>query len=208
MSNWKTVVVDILTKPWFPAAAIGAGAIAGLAAEGVVYLTRKGGEPLDEDAGLFYDFPESEEIVEERKYVRIPENINEEKSISTAFKKPDIVDYTKYSKAANSDEQPTASEPAYVASVISEEEFIKASGNLDGYVTVTGTWFSKDRILAGWDENLEKKDAEDTIGRDAVKLLDDGASAVYVKNEKSKVLFEIVSSGYAYEEALPESSEE
>lgn len=134
-----------------------------------------------------WDIPEGVNVVDEDDLVLRP------------------VDYTAYSKHGQKEE---AEEPVDDGiEVISEEEFVRGTGNLlDGYVSVTGTYFANEKLLAGWDDALDERDVASTVGAEAIsKLEEDGVDAVYVKNERLKVLYEIVKSNEEYEVAAREA---
>lgn len=123
-----------------------------------------------------------------------------------------MVDYTKYSsdknqndaKVPKEEEEPAPGKDAF--EMIDSDEFVKAMGNQDGYACCTGTYFADDRILAGWNEKLEEKDASKTIGEDAVKALQEGMTSVYVRNTLLKVLFEVIRSDSSFAEAVEDSN--
>lgn len=161
----------------------------------------------------------------------IPEGVNEitrqEKVVEDRlFSKPDIsklVDYTKYSdkaKAYSADKDgdvvpvefpddtdaPEADDPRM--EIIDEQEFMKATGNMDGYVSVTCGYFTQDGILAGWDEDMDEKDIGETVGWRAVRMFDSpDVKAVYVRNTHLKVLYEVVRYDDAYEEVLADAEQ-
>ena len=138
--------------------------------------------------------------------------------VTQAFEKPDIsqmVDYTKFSKKTvygvvekpEEKGEPVVEQegkPSYIE-IISKEEFLHATGNEDGYISVVGTWFPEDRVLAGWNEELQLKSVDDTVGWDVISAFDDEETgAVYVRNTKLKVLYEIVRGSGTYEDAAAE----
>ena len=135
--------------------------------------------------------------------------------IAQAFEKPDIsqmVDYTKFSKKTvyGVVEKPEEKgepgvepegKPSYIE-IISEEEFLHATGNEDGYISVVGTWFPEGKVLAGWNEELQLKNVDDTVGWDVISAFDDEETrAVYVRNTNLKVLYEIVRGSGTYEDS-------
>lgn len=192
---------------------LGASAAFGIAVDRILAWRKasKAWEAVEE-----YSYSEEdEEPWEEREYFEIPEGVNEvepEKSADRAsgplYRKPDLsemVDYTKFAAVqddeAGKDEEP---EGAFVH-LISEEEFVRGTGNSDGYVSVTGTWFAQDHILAGWDNDLVEKDPATTVGEKAVEQFEDpDVGAVYVRNDLLKVLFEIVRSDEDFDLARQE----
>lgn len=150
---------------------------------------------------------------EDDEFPDIPEGVNVVDEPPTPvgnaamYEKPDLsqlVDYTKYSKE-DVTEQKAAAEDLPGVEIISEEEFVKRTGNLDGYVTATGTWFPQEFILAGWNEDLVEKDPASTVGEKAIEMFEDPTvDAVYVRNDVLKVLFEIVRSDSSFDLAEQE----
>lgn len=164
---------------------------------------------------------------DEGRFPEIPEGVNEiqeDRVIEDRiFAKPDItklIDYTKYSDKAgiykggdedgdvppkefpDDSEAPEALDDPRME-IIDEAEFMKATGNMDGYVSVTCGYFTHDKILAGWDEAMEEKDIGETVGWRAVKMFDSpDVKAVYVRNTHLKVLYEIIRYDDTYEEVL------
>ena len=131
---------------------------------------------------------------------------NDDKVVGTDFHKPDlkeIIDYTKFSRKGekvvaengqpvDSDEPQEVDAPS-VFEIITEAEFLKGTGNQDGYTSVVGTWYPEAKILTGWNEEEDEKDPRATIGEEALAKFDDpSVKAVYVRNTHLKVLFEIV----------------
>lgn len=118
------------------------------------------------------------------------------------FEKPnleDLVDYTKYSKEYRNGHAVDAKwdevqEDSDIFEIIDKDEFVKGMGNEDGYVTVTGTYFVPDDVLAGWNSELEPKNVSETVGERAISTMrdDPAVGAVYVRNHRLKVLYEIV----------------
>lgn len=188
-------------------AVIGASAVLGAIA-GIAYEKLKKdegdeyGKILDEEGYEFPDIPEGvnlEDDIEERKL-----------SQSKLFVKPDLskyVDYTKYQKHADEEEaDDEEQEHEDFIFQITEEEFVRQSGNGDGYVTATATWFTQDHILAGWNDDLLEREPSETVGQESVDMFDDPAvKAVYVRNENLKVLFEVVRCDDPMEEVIQES---
>lgn len=160
-------------------------------------------------------------IEEVGKLPEIPAGVNEidtrkgEQEVDKIlFQKPELkeyVDYTKFSdrykdKKSNDVPKEVIDESIDFISIIGEDEFVKMSGNQDDYAVVTGSYFTQDKILAGWDSNLHEKEVEDTIGWKAVKQFDDpSVKAVYVRNDLLKVLYEVVRCNDPFEEAVAES---
>lgn len=147
-------------------------------------------------------------IDDEDDFPDIPEGVNlvpsEAVPTNNMYNKPDLsqlVDYTKYSNDDADGNHVPVSDTNELPGVeiISEEEFVKRTGNLDGYVTATGTWFSQEGILAGWNEDLVEKDPASTVGEKVVEMFEDPTvDAVYVRNDVLKVLFEIVRSDSSF----------
>lgn len=183
------------------AASVGVGILAGTLVE--VISSRMEAEDDCEDEYL-PDIPEG--INEE--YVEIPvDDLDYEPKGRPSTDKPSLKELIDYGKYYTVDEQPVevGAEEIPAVRVISSEEFVKATGNLDGYVTVTGTWFADDGVLAGWDDELESKKVSETIGKAAVMEFDDPeVDAVYVRNDLLKVLYEIVRGEGSYEAAVEE----
>lgn len=160
----------------------------------------------------------------------IPEGVNEVGDIADKvvndelFKKPDIsrmVDYTKYSDPGKNLNDVKIEKDRVVVpddtdspedldddrfEIIDEKEFVKAVGNGDGWAEATGTYFTQDRILAGWNDDLEEKDVSNTVGWRAIHMFDDqDVKAVYVRNVQLKVLYEIVRSDNPMEQAIQDA---
>jgi hypothetical protein len=152
----------------------------------------------------------------EREYRTLEETM--ERKVGADFSKPDIselVDYTKFSSPVEkvltengkpvSETEPQNVNAPSVFEIISVEEFLKGTGNDDGYTSVVGTWFQNDGVLAGWNEQMEEKDPRSTIGEEALAILEDpDIKAVYVKNTHLKVLFEILKSDDSIEDVIRE----
>ena len=137
------------------------------------------------------------------------ERRNDKRKVSPSFEKPDIskmVDYTKFfprdvtevisvngQPVGKAEEGEHEEEDHTMLDIISEDEFVKLSGNLDGYVTATGTFFPDNGVLAGWNDSLEPKDIATTIGDKAAAMFEDeSVGAVYVRNKQLKVLYEVI----------------
>lgn len=157
-----------------------------------------------------------EEIKDELGFVEVPveETLRPRGNmkVSPSFEKPDIsnmVDYTKFFphdvtevvsvngvpvvEVNGHDRVPVEKEDISMLDIISEEEFVKLSGNLDGYVTATGTFFPDNGVLAGWNDSLDPKDIATTIGDKAAAMFEDeSVGAVYVRNKQLKVLYEVI----------------
>lgn len=153
------------------------------------------------------------------EYDTLKNNIG--KTVGLGFSKPDIselIDYTKFSHKdeevvsengkAVTDEDPQEVNAPTVFEIISVDEFLKGTGNGDGYTSVVGTWFPQDGVLAGWNEQMEEKDPRSTIGEEAIAMFDDPeVDLVYVRNTHLKVLFEIMKSNYSFDEVVDELKE-
>jgi hypothetical protein len=183
-------------KPVAAAVALLSGAAVGVAVDRI--FTAKSGPEAFEEA-----------VEEPPSHVAVPEAETERVEIGVTFEKPDIselVDYTKfYRKSAKTEKEPGTEkeEPVNpsVFELITEDEFVSLTGNLDGYVTATGTYFPEERILAGWNDSMEPKDVATTIGNDAaIQFEDASVGAVYVRNTSLKVLYEVVRGYGLYED--------
>lgn len=198
-------LTDILGKPMGPrhlAISMGLGVVAGV---GIGFLVDR----LSSKA----DIPEDEVVPGWREDDFFPEDVHtvsdlgeySDFSLPDTFLKPDIsdlVDYAKYFDGEAGKDADDHGDSDFIR-IITEEEFLKGTGNEDGYISVVGTWFPEDGVLAGWNEDLAKKDVSKTIGIEAVELLrEEDAKAVYVSNEKEKVLYEIVKGIGSFEDAV------
>lgn len=158
------------------------------------------------------DFPDIPEGVNE-------EDVNKEKAIeytdkivSCKYTKPDIVDYTKYSAlvesvmADMSESEETAKEelpenPA--CSLISEAEYLAMDGH---FAKADATYFTKDQILAGWNEDLIVRDIPTTVGWKAIKMFEDpSVKSVYVRNTDLNVDYEIVRCDDLFDDVVQET---
>ena len=195
-------IAAFAASKWYWPAVAAAAAFAGIGVGMLVdrLTAEEDGEgPVDEGE------PGRPVVVSERSSLEEPE-------VSSAFRKPDIsqlVDYTKFYPETGTDTDGDAEaeqhqpkpQGASAVEIISEEEFVAATGNDDGYVTATGTFFPDDRILAGWNDKSEPKDVKETIGEEAVALFEDeSVDAVYVRNTVLKVLYEVVRGNGLYED--------
>lgn len=199
--DWKYVAVTA-------AASVAVGIVAGIIADRIL----KGGEACTDD-GWTNEDGEPDILTEDDYELDIPEGVNEVNRGVPSFElqKPnleDMVDYTRfYEHKTGKDDEDGAGDGVASVHVISEEEFVKGTGNLDGYASVTGTWFHDDGILAGWDESLEVKDVSATVGSSALTAFEDPeVDAVYVRNDILNVLYEIVRGEGSYENAVAELS--
>jgi hypothetical protein len=182
-------------------------------------------EDWDEEDDGYYSYDE-----EDLTSPEIPEGVNVVSDVvdkvvnDKMFVKPDIskmIDYTKYSDAAKRYGE-SESEPAKIVmpddedapeaydddrfELIDEQEFVREVGNLNGFVSATGTYFVQDKVLAGWNEDLREKDISTTVGWRAIRMFDEpDVKAVYVRNNDLKVLYEIVRGEDTMESAIQES---
>jgi hypothetical protein len=199
---------------WPCVAAISAAAGAG--ADVLVWkLTTRGEyDEYDGEEGE-YDDEEGEYDVKPYEYdggelPDIPEGVNEisGQDPEELFRKPSLdsyIDYTKFGGYTKEVETPT-DEPSHGVELISAEEFVKGTGNLDGYASVTGTYFTKDGILAGWNDELEEKIPEEHVGMAVLEKFDDpSVESVYVRNDVDKVLFEIIRCDEPFDSARAEA---
>ena len=224
MQNLVAKLAETARNPWYPVACVGLGVVVGVVADRV-YFAVKGQikSPSKEAVKIGADEMNRLESdifgdrTQDSTDADAAEDDSEKPQVSENFEKPsmnEIIDYTKYAKknykeilkeddgeAMKSLEVP----PMSMIDVISEEDFVKARGNNDGFVTVVGTWFPEERILAGWNDDLMEKPAAENIGDEAVRLLDDGAPAVYVRNRLNSVLYEIISSQSSWEDAMEDA---
>lgn len=200
-------------SPWYNLVAAGVSCASGVAA-GVAYeMIHKEADsdipledyPLYAGNGRYVrDGEEAEDVVEETA-----PSFAQPKA-GSVFEKPgleDMVDYTKYYSspkagahaAEETDEKGKVDHSVF--EIISEAEFVSATGNPDGYVTATGTYFPESRILSGWNDKAEPKDVKTTIGEEAVmRFEDEDVEAVYVRNTALKVLYEVVRGQGLYED--------
>lgn len=215
------------------AAAVASGLVVGTVTELAIAKWKKchdeactdDGEPdedWEEDGYYSYDM--------EASSPEIPEGVNMVGDIvdkvvnDKMFVKPDIskmIDYTKYSDIARGYGE-SESEPAKIVmpddedapeaydddrfELIDEQEFVREVGNLNGFVSATGTYFVQDKALAGWNEDLKEKDISNTVGWRAIRMFDEpDVKAVYVRNNDLKVLYEIVRGEDTMESAIQES---
>ena len=192
---------------------LAAGVAAGFAADRIISWKTAGDawDALEEYSGEEGEWPDIPDGVnEESGWVEITEDPygRSPRVQESMYSKPDLsklVDYTGFSKKdGDGGEHKAADLPG--VEIISEEEFVRGTGNLDGYVSVTGTWFAGECVLAGWDSDLDIKDPAATVGEKAVEMFEDPEiKAVYVRNDVLKVLFEIVRSEEAYDLAVEEA---
>lgn len=199
----------VTSSKWYWPAVAAVSAFAGIGV-GILVDRLTAGEEGEDPVDV--EEPGKPVVVSERSSI-------EEAEVSSAFRKPDIsticrpnsqlVDYTKFypEKGTDTDGDAEAEQHqpkpqgASAVEIISEEEFVAATGNDDGYVTATGTFFPDDRILAGWNDKSEPKDVNETIGEEAAALFEDeSVDAVYVRNTVLKVLYEVVRGNGLYED--------
>lgn len=161
----------------------------------------------------------------------IPEGVNEEEDdleadeeslmyvdriVSEKYEKPDIVDYTKYSKVVSSvlegmaetadgdgDRPVEDFEGNPACSIITENEYLDTANQ---FVKADATYFTKDQILAGWNEDLISRDISSTVGQEAIKAFDDpSVMSVYVRNTDLKVDYEIVRCDDLFDDVVQET---
>ena len=171
---------------------------------GIYFLSGKIAELVKEKSAGQDDGAEyAEADIQDGAQGEKPHEVVYEKTISEEFVKPPIIDYTSFSrKGDEAAEEPAANGPEI--EIITVNEYMDASGE---YGKADGTYFTSDKVLAGWNERLDKKVVEDTVGTEAVEAFDDpDVKAVYVRNKTIMVDFEIVRSDVPYEEALQEAS--
>ena len=206
---------DIVNHPAYPFASAVTAIAVGI---GIGFLVDRlcSKEKPEEDYGDGYEdlplpeIPEGVNVVSERKVVE-----------DKLFVKPDISkmkDYTKYydsaknysnagkAKAEEAQDAPEneLEDPRF--ELIDEQEFVKGIGNEDGYVTASSTYFTQDKVLAGWNEDLLERDIQNTVGWRAIRMFDSNdVKAVYVRNSELKVLYEIVRCDDLMEEVLQEN---
>lgn len=159
----------------------------------------------------------------------IPEGVNEEddsdempfdyvdRIVSEKYEKPDIVDYTKYSKVVASvldgmtetadgdgDKPIEEFEENPACTIISEKEYLDT---VSKFAKADATYFTKDKILAGWNEDLLEKDIQTTVGWKAIKMFDDpSVMSVYVRNTDLKVDYEVVRCDDLFDEVVQETN--
>lgn len=167
----------------------------------------------------FYE-EEYQNTLEIPEGVNLVEDLNKkmDEEAKKLFVKPDLnqyVDYTRYqdlTKNYNNADIPkdVPEEPdSDVIHIIDESEFVKETGNEDGYVSVTASYFTQEKLLAGWNEDLVEREPSETVGTKAIEMFDDpSVKAVYVRNDILKVLYEIVRCDDPYEQALAEAQAE
>ncbi len=174
----------------------------------------------DEENGN--DIDDWDEEPEEYDLPDIPDGVNEVEDLKSKmdnetnklFVKPDLnnyIDYTKYQDLTKnySTDVPKEEPVEEFIHVIDEEEFVKETGNEDGYVSVTASYFTQEKILAGWNDDLIEREPSETVGEKSLELFDDpSVKAVYVRNDSLKVLYEIVRCDDSYESALMEAAME
>ena len=160
----------------------------------------------------------------------IPEGVNEEddsdevpfdyvdRIVSEKYEKPDIVDYTKYSKVVASvldgmtetadgdgDHPIEEFEENPACTIISEKEYLDT---VSKFAKADATYFTKDKILAGWNEDLISRDISSTVGQKAIKAFDDpSVMSVYVRNTDLKVDYEIVRCDDLFDDVVQETVE-
>ena len=186
------------------------------------FIDRKRNRYADEQFAMYDELhPEEDDGLP-----HIPEGVNEvadedEKVIAPGFRKPDIsemVDYTKYAKMSREYDtaEPDMADLRNAETVNAEEgddswkfreiteiEYLDPS---NGMSKVDATYFTQERMLAGWNDELAERDIESTIGSECLKAFDDPkVRSVYVRNLEMGIDYEIVRCDDAYEEVLRES---
>ena len=207
----ETIAKFAASKAYVPvvaAASSGFGVLVGCLSDKFIFSK---GEEAD-------DFEEYEEYEEEE--LDIPEGVNEvedpdvkmDKEASKLFVKPDLnkyIDYTKYQDLTKnySTDVPKEEVVEEFIHVIDEEEFVRETGNEDGYISVTASYFTQEKLLAGWNDELVEREPSETVGEKSLLIFDDpSVKAVYVRNDNLKVLYEIVRCDDSYESALMEAA--
>ena len=213
MSFRETFAKFAASKAYVPvvaAASSGFGVLIGCLSDKFIFSK-------DEDTEDVEDFEEGEE---EYNLPDIPEGVNEvedpdvkmDKEASKLFVKPDLnkyIDYTKYQDLTKnySTDVPKEEVVEEFIHVIDEDEFVRETGNEDGYISVTASYFTQEKLLAGWNDELVEREPSETVGEKSLLLFDDpSVKAVYVRNDNLKVLYEIVRCDDSYESALMEAA--
>lgn len=112
----------------------------------------------------------------------------------TEEKEEKTVSYNEIVSNYTNEEPETTSDKPYIIDV-------DIFGEEDGYEVITLTLYS-DGFLADDDDRLIK-DIENTVGNEAIKYFDKyDEDSVYVRNDRLKTDFEILSSQIAYSEVL------
>ena len=158
------------------------------------------------------DIPEGVNQLEPMEVDDEPEFLGD-RTISAKYEKPDIVDYTRYSKlveeiiSKNDEKVEEAAEekeeenPA--CSFITEKEYLDTVG---GFAKADATYFTVDKILAGWNEDLVIRDIPSTVGWKAIHAFDDpSVKSVYVRNSELEVDYEIVRCDDLFDEVVQEA---
>ena len=128
--------------------------------------------------------------------------------VSPIFAKPDLsemVDYTKFHSKKDVVEEKTETVEDGVPQIviIDEETYLESARD---YVKADATYFTKDDVLAGWNNDLVAREIETTVGREAVeKFADPSVGSVYVRNESLKVDYEIVRCDDPFEDVQHEA---
>ena len=158
---------------------------------------------LDEDCGPDDDEDEDDDDDDDIS--------SEERVVAEPFRKPDIstmVDYTKYSKVVQEvieglSDIPEEQEDDPNFEIIDEKDYLDTSV---GFAKADATYFVKDEILAGWNEDLSPKDIDSTVGKKAVNMFSDpSVKSVYVRNIELKVDYEIVRCDDPFDEVVREA---
>lgn len=156
---------------------------------------------------------------ENTEWPDIPEGVNVEEVeveyddgpkvvVSPIFAKPDLsemVDYTKFHSKKDDDVEEKTETVEDIAPfvIIDEETYLESTRD---YVKADATYFTKDDVLAGWNNDLVAREIETTVGREAVeKFADPSVGSVYVRNESLKVDYEIVRCDDPFEDVQHEA---
>ena len=217
------IISKLTSKPYVYGLIGLAGVGVGIGAYFLVKRMRNGEEGNDTDGTYFVVRDES------GSFPDIPEGINEtsdpdgdEKVVAPMFRKPDIsdmVDYTKYKdKAAEYDTgskivdlrdaevkpaEEDVQEDDQKFQEIDEETYLDPS---NGMHKVDATYFTQEKILAGWNDDLKERDIDSTVGRACISKFDDpNVKSAYVRNLELSIDYEIVRCDDPFEEALRES---
>lgn len=185
------------------------------------FVKNKVDEKRAEEDWTEIDFPDIPEGVNEDEYDprKKREAEDTDKIVSSKYEKPDIVDYTKYSKLVNDcieglskrDETEKADaeeseelEDNPACSFISETEYLDTVAK---FAKADATYFTQDRVLAGWNEDLLVRDIPTTVGWKAIKMFDDpSVKSVYVRNSDLKVDYEIVRCDDLFDDVVQEAN--
>ncbi len=201
--------------------AVGIGAIVGAGTFVLATIVKKKvDERSVEDEWEEVDFPDIPEGVNEEEYDprKKKQAADTDRIVSAKYEKPDIVDYTRYSKLVETvieglsekDEDETDGEteteelpdnPA--CSLISETDYLAMD---DHFAKADATYFTKDNVLAGWNDDLVIRDIPSTVGWKAIKMFDDpSVKSIYVRNTDLNVDYEVVRCDDLFDEVVQET---